>query len=201
MAQPRLPELYVECRITHRQAEPTEVDVHEPESPELGFELCDAAGSFFHDAEDLRGLAWTMNQEVRPANDEPCKPPFCISHEEWRLILLSLCSLQDPFKLHLKRFSIEAQPQQPDVALSFAHALLPHVAMDASNVYALTAGGYLHSIQLPGSQQATATATEQHSEVSTSLVDLTAGMSLPQLALIYIRAESNPQHSLHPSLV
>ncbi len=64
MAQPRLPQLYVECRITHQQAEPSRVDVHEPEAPELGFELQNAAGAAFHDTKAVRGLSWTINQEV-----------------------------------------------------------------------------------------------------------------------------------------
>ena len=66
MAQPRLPQLYVECRITHQQAEPSRVDVHEPEAPELGFELRNAAGAAFRDTESVRGLSWTINQEVGP---------------------------------------------------------------------------------------------------------------------------------------
>lgn len=64
MAQPRLPQLYVECRITHQQAEPSRVDVHEPEAPELAFELGNAAGAASYDTENTRGLSWTINQEV-----------------------------------------------------------------------------------------------------------------------------------------
>ena len=55
------------------------------------------------------------------------------------------------------------------MALSFAHALLPHVAIDASTVYALTAGGFLHSIPLPDG------ATGQQSEVSSAPTDLNTG--------------------------
>ena len=40
------------------------VDVHEPESPELGFESHDAAGAIFDDEEDMGGLAWTIDREV-----------------------------------------------------------------------------------------------------------------------------------------
>ena len=55
------------------------------------------------------------------------------------------------------------------MTLSFAHALLPHVAIDASTVYALTAAGFLHSISLPDC------AEEQQSEVSLALTDLNTG--------------------------
>ena len=55
------------------------------------------------------------------------------------------------------------------MALSFAHTLLPHVAIDASTVYALTAGGFLHSIPLPDG------AAGQQSEVSSALTDLNTG--------------------------
>ena len=70
MAQPRLPELYVECRITHHEAEPSEVDVHEPEAPELGFKLSDAAGVSFHGSDYARGLAWTIDQKVSAESGE-----------------------------------------------------------------------------------------------------------------------------------
>ena len=64
MAQPRLPQLYVECRITQQQAEPSGVDVYEPEALELGFEVHNAAGAAIHDTENASGLSWTINQEV-----------------------------------------------------------------------------------------------------------------------------------------
>ena len=68
------------------------------------------------------------------------------------------------------------------MALSFAHAVLPHVAIDASTVYALTAGGFLHSIPLPDG------ATGQQSEVSSALTDLNSGeraaMRLADIAIV-----------------
>ena len=88
-----------------------------------------------------------------------------------------LCSfpLQEPHKLHISGFSTAAQAGHKDVTLSFAHALLPAVALDVSHVYALTAGGYLHSIQLPDDKQAGADAPGQHSLLHPVFTDLTAG--------------------------
>ena len=88
-----------------------------------------------------------------------------------------LCSfpLQEPHKLHISGFSTAAQARHKDVTLSFAHALLPAVALDMSHVYALTAGGYLHSFQLPDGEQSVANAPGQHSLLHPVFTDLTAG--------------------------
>lgn len=70
------------------------------------------------------------------------------------------------------------------MTLSFAHALLPHVAIDASTIHALTAGGFLHSIPLPDST------IEQQSVVSSTLTDLNVGkLTAMRLADIVLIAE------------
>ena len=93
-----------------------------------------------------------------------------------------LCLLQEPFKLKLRNFSTAEEPQRSDVTLSFAHALLPHVATDASYVYAVTAGGFLHSIQLPQGQPTAVGSGHQPLAVSSAFLDLRAGMSQQQVA-------------------
>ena len=62
------------------------------------------------------------------------------------------------------------------MTLSFAQALLPHVAIDTSHVYAITRGGFLHSIQLPESLYTAAPRGQQPTEVSSAFTPLTAGM-------------------------
>ena len=85
--------------------------------------------------------------------------------------------LQKPSKLKLREFSTAEEPQRLDVTLSFTHALLPHVATDASYVYAVTAGGFLHSIQLPEGQPTAAGSGHERMAVSSAFLDLRAGMS------------------------
>ena len=75
MAQPRLPELYLECRLTHHEAEAALLNVHEPDSPELPIELSDAAGCSFTSADDPRGLIWTIDQKVGPMQND-CKHTY-----------------------------------------------------------------------------------------------------------------------------
>ncbi len=103
----------------------------------------------------------------------PCKRSAsihtnCYVHHG-RLWLERQSSLQEPSKLHIISAGISAAGQHTDMALSFMHALLPHVAIAASTVYALTAGGFLHSILLPDG------ATGQQSEVSSALTYLNTG--------------------------
>ena len=61
------------------------------------------------------------------------------------------------------------------MTLAFTQALLPHVATDTSHVYAITRGGFLHSIQLPEDQNTAAATGQQPAEVSPAFTPLTAG--------------------------
>ena len=91
-------------------------------------------------------------------------------------------TVQDPFKLHISPASTSGPERQTDVTLSFVHALLPHVAIEASTVYALTAGGFLHSIALPDKAEG------QQNEVISALTDLNSGkraaMRLADIAIL-----------------
>lgn len=97
---------------------------------------------------------------------------------------------QEPSKLHLSSFAAAAQPSRQEMTLSFPQVLLPHVALDTSHVYAVTCGGFLHSIQLPESQHTAAAAGEQHTDVSCAFTSLAAGTSFHGLSAARIRSAS-----------
>ena len=95
---------------------------------------------------------------------------------------------QDPSKLHLRSFITAAQPLRQETTLCFPQALLPHVALDTSHVYAVTCGGFLHSIQLPESQHAAAAAGQQPTDVSCTFTSLTAGTLMRGLSTVRIKS-------------
>ncbi len=89
--------------------------------------------------------------------------------------MTSTIFVQEPSRLHLRNFSTAAQPSRQDMTLAFPQALLPHVAVDMSRVYAITHGGFLHSIQLPEGLHPAATTGQQRTEVSPAFTPMSAG--------------------------
>ena len=97
MAQPRLPELYLECRYAHHQAEAALLDVHEPDSPELPLELNDAAGCSFASADEPRGLIWTIDQKVGPMQ-KGCKHTYKLLRSPWEAVVRASIICAGAFK-------------------------------------------------------------------------------------------------------